>query len=242
MIQAINDLTTAIQQSNSSVDWPSAISAFCSAVSLIAIILLLVERFEKKRPYLQISFELVKSSLVCLVIRNVGTEPAKLHSIKFDKDFVKQLPPAGQIHTQDRENMNISIYPGQQWVLSLNAITSTVLEYENTKLVVEIEYFAKSQHFCSRLFRRAYKENETIEFTDYERFLVYISETDELKQEIRRLGVTLKGVENSLNKLTQKCSFNIDTETYESLGDKTASKIITGYGKPVTIEKKSDTN
>lgn len=68
METAIRELTEAINQMNSGIDWASAISAVCSVVSLIAIVVLLVERKEKQRPYLQISFELVKSSLVCLVI------------------------------------------------------------------------------------------------------------------------------------------------------------------------------
>lgn len=34
------------------------VSAVCSVISLVTIIILLIERAEKKRPYLQISFEL----------------------------------------------------------------------------------------------------------------------------------------------------------------------------------------
>ena len=129
METAIRELTEAIKQMNGGIDWASAISAVCSVVSLIAIVVLLVERKEKQRPYLQISFELVKSSLVCLVIRNVGTTPAKLHEISFNEDFVKQLPAKATEHSKDRKNMNISIYTQNQWVLFLDVITPTVLTY-----------------------------------------------------------------------------------------------------------------
>ena len=63
---------------NNFSDVMAFVSAVCSVISLITIIILLIERAEKKRPYLQISFELVKSSLVCLVIRYVGETPATL--------------------------------------------------------------------------------------------------------------------------------------------------------------------
>ncbi|NLZ70612.1 MAG: hypothetical protein GX907_04690 [Clostridiaceae bacterium] len=85
MENAIRELRDVIQQMNIGFDWTSAISAVCSVISLLAIFVLLKERGEKKRPYVQVSFELVKSSLVCLVIRNVGEVPAtlkKLHPMK----------------------------------------------------------------------------------------------------------------------------------------------------------------
>ena len=72
------------------------VSAACSVISLITIIILLIERAEKKRPYLQISFELVKSSLICLVIRNVGEVSATLKALKFNPDFVKQMSAKAQ--------------------------------------------------------------------------------------------------------------------------------------------------
>lgn len=92
MQEAIQELTQEIHQINTTFDWASAVSAVCSVISLIAIVILLKERKEKQWPYLQISFELVKSSLVCLVIRNVGSTPASLKEIIFNKDFVNQLP------------------------------------------------------------------------------------------------------------------------------------------------------
>ncbi len=224
MENAIRELTEAINQMNSGIDWASAISAVCSVVSLIAIVLLLVERKEKQRPYLQISFELVKSSLVCLVIRNVGTTPAKLHEISFNEDFVKQLPAKATKHSQDRKNMNISIYPQNQWVLCLDVITPTVLSYENTKLEITYVYSAKGK-------KKKYKEREIVEFKDYSGFLVYISEMDEMRGEIKKLGATLEKVNRNLSKMPYIFPDTVEHESYADLSDSVV--------KHVTVDKKT---
>ncbi|NCA93272.1 hypothetical protein EOM82_08575 [bacterium] len=79
----MQELIDVIKETNGGLDWASTISAICSVISLVAIIILLKERSEKKRPYLQASFELIRSSLTCIIIRNVGDVPAKLYGIVF---------------------------------------------------------------------------------------------------------------------------------------------------------------
>ena len=153
LIDSIYNLSDAIVQLVTT-DWAGSVSAICSVISLITIIILLVERSEKKRPYLQVSFELVRSSLVCLVIRNVGETPAQLKEIKFNSDFVKQLPPNAQKSATDRTDLNISIHPNQQWVLCLDVITPNVLQYQNTQLEVSFVYTAKGKR------RKKYKDVE----------------------------------------------------------------------------------
>lgn len=224
MENAIRELTEAINQMNGGIDWASAISAVCSVVSLIAIVVLLVERKEKQRPYLQISFELVKSSLVCLVIRNVGTTPAKLHEISFNEDFVKQLPAKAAEHSKDRKNMNISIYPQNQWVLCLDVITPTVLSYENTKLEITYVYSAKGK-------KKKYKEGEIVEFKDYSGFLVYISEMDEMRGEIKKLGTTLEKLNKNLSKMPYIFPDTVQHESYADLSDSVV--------KHVTVDEKT---
>lgn len=218
MENAIRELTDTINQMNGGIDWASAISAVCSVVSLIAIVLLLVERKEKQRPYLQISFELVKSSLVCLVIRNVGTTPAKLHEISFNEDFVKQLPDKAAEHSKDRKNMNISIYPQNRWVLCLDVITPTVLAYENTKLEITYVYSAKGK-------KKKYKECEIVEFKDYSGFLVYISEMDEMRGEIKKLGTTLEKVNRNLSKMPYIFPDTVQHESYTDLSDSVVRRV-----------------
>ena len=212
MQEAIQELTQEIHQINTTFDWASAVSAVCSVISLIAIVILLKERKEKHRPYLQISFELVKSSLVCLVIRNVGSTPASLKEIVFNKDFVNQLPQKAKEHSKDRKNLNISIYPNNQWVLCLDVITPTVLEYENTKLEVSYTYTAKNKN-------KRYKEQEIVEFKDYSGFLIYISEIDEMRNEIKKLGNTLEKVNKTLSKTLNSLPAQTNMESYAFLSD-----------------------
>lgn len=233
LINAINNFANAIIQLIGS-DWTGTVSAFCSVISLIAIIILLIERREKKRPYLQISFELVRSSLVCLVIRNVGDVPAMLNEIKFNPDFVKQMPENARNHAKDRTELNISIHPKQQWVLCLDQITPTVLQYQNTQLKVSFAYTAKGKK------RKKYKDTEIIDFNDYSGFLVYISEVDELRDEVKKLTQAMKTVAKPLNKLANRQPAQVKTETYHNIGDEYSKTIVTGFQENTILQKEAE--
>lgn len=185
MIDAINRVAEAIEKSNNSIDYAAIVSAVCSVISLIAILLLLIERHEKKRPYLLVSFELKRSNLACLVIRNVGEVSARLSKISFNDSFRKQLPQRGQENIADRSNLNISIHPQQQWVISLNVLVGEAIKYEENKLFVTIQYCASGK-------KKTYTETNEIDFQDYQSFLVYISEIDELKKEIHSLAQNIQ--------------------------------------------------
>ena len=233
LVNAINYFANAIIQLIGS-DWTGTVSAFCSVISLIAIIILLIERREKKRPYLQISFELVRSSLVCLVIRNVGDVPAMLNEIKFNPDFVKQMPENARNHAKDRTELNISIHPKQQWVLCLDQITPTVLQYQNTQLEVSFAYTAKGKK------RKKYKDTEIIDFNDYSGFLVYISEVDELRDEVKKLTQAMKTVAQHLNKLANRQPAPVKTETYRKIGDEYSKTIVTGFQENTILQKEAE--
>lgn len=73
----IQELIDAVNR-NAQVSGWEILTSICSVISLVAIVILLIERKEKKRPYLQITFELIRDNLVCLVLRNVGETPAIL--------------------------------------------------------------------------------------------------------------------------------------------------------------------
>lgn len=238
LIEAINNLAAAIVQLTTT-DWAGSVSAICSVISLITIIILLVERGEKKRPYLQVSFELVRSSLVCLVIRNVGETPAQLKELKFNSAFVKQLPPNAQKSATNRTDLNISIHPKQQWVLCLDVITPNVLQYENTQLEVSFTYAVKGKRM------RKYKDTEIINFNDYSGFLVYISEVDELRDEVKKLTQAMKAISKPLNKLADRQPSPVQTETYRNMNEICTRTIITGTQENVilrTLEKTAQTN
>lgn len=235
MEEALLQLAQAIQKNNNRFDWPSTISAVCAIISLLAIVILLVERFERKRPYLQASFELLKSSLVCIVIRNIGETPAILRQISIDENFVQQLPQLGQKNVKGRDDLNISIHPKQQWVLCLDVITPDVLKYQNTKLNIQLKYTSKGRS------RKQYIESETVDFDDYSGFLVYISEIDELRKEVRNLAGTLEHINRTLLKhLGSSETIKTETQTYAKISDSHISTIVTGKGAPTILEKKGE--
>lgn len=228
MEEAIRELFFAIV--NNISDLSAAISALCSVVSLMTIVILLIERSEKKRPYLQVSFELIRDKQVCLIIRNVGEVPAKLKGVIFNEDFIKQLPENGRRHARDRDKINISIYPKQHWVICLDTITSNVLSYKNKQLEVTLKYTSKEK-------KKEYKETEIINFEDYRGFLVYISEVDELKKSVEKVSASLDGVSRKLNRYSDDC--NAITEIYSRLEDACPNAIVTGYENEEQIKETS---
>ena len=101
----IQELIDAVNRNAQISGW-EILTSICSVISLVAIVILLIERKEKKRPYLQITFELIRDNLVCLVLRNVGETPAILRKISFSERFVKQLPSGGQTHLRNRDDLS----------------------------------------------------------------------------------------------------------------------------------------
>ena len=78
MEELLERLVIAVEQQNSAFPWDSVISVLALIASWVTIFFLLKERSEKNRPYMQISFELVRSTLACVVLRNVGTVPLEV--------------------------------------------------------------------------------------------------------------------------------------------------------------------
>lgn len=163
-------------------DWSTLIQLFSMLASWITIIFLLFERHSKQRPYLQISFELVRSSLACLIIRNVGECPLVVSSIKLSKDFVEQLNQETQNRITSLETSDIKIFPKNFYVFSLDVTTGTILNnFKVKKLTLEYKY-----NKLVNLYRK-YEEQPIIDFSQYASMLIYISEIDELKGSVDKL-------------------------------------------------------
>lgn len=157
-----------------------------------------------------------------------------LNEIKFNPDFVKQMPENARNHAKDRTELNISIHPKQQWVLCLDQITPTVLQYQNTQLEVSFAYTAKGKK------RKKYKDTEIIDFNDYSGFLVYISEVDELRDEVKKLTQAMKTVAKHLNKLANRQPAQVKTETYRNIGDEYSKTIVTGFQENTILQKDAE--
>lgn len=173
-IELLERIAIALEQQNGIPVWEILINIIPWVGVLITIAFLLIERIEKQRPYLEISFELVRSTLACLVIRNVGTVPAELKSMKFNSEFIEQLEHGKIQSLKKKQEMNVVIYPGKSWILSLDKNVFDVIGFSNTELKIEYEYSKLKK-------KKTYSETATIDFEEYASFLVYLSEIDELK-------------------------------------------------------------
>lgn len=175
-------IAEALERQMAFPQWDTIIQILSVVAAWITIIFLLVERKNKERPYLQISFELVRSSLACLVIRNVGECPLELSSIKLSEEFVKQLPQKTQDRVSSLEKSEIKIFPKRFHVFSLDVITGTILnDYNIKKVTLDYKYKKLGKY------RKKYKEQSTIDFSQYANMLIYISEIDELKGSVDNL-------------------------------------------------------
>ena len=173
--ELLQRLVEAVEKLNSAPSEDTIIAFFALVAAWITIAFLLVERHEKNRPYLQISFELVRSTLACIVLRNTGSCPLEIKSLEFSKNFTQQLSPEVQERLNKKSKTNIAVFPNRQWVISFE-----VKE-------VEINYcYSKTGKY-----KRKYKEKISIDFEEYRGILDYISELDEFKNSVDKLNKSM---------------------------------------------------
>lgn len=128
-------LIEAVEKQNS-FPWDTIISF---SALLITIFVLLKERHEKNRPYIQISFELIRSSLACIVLKNTGSTPLEVKSLKFNQNFIKQLPLKKQEQLLKKQETNVAIFPNRQLVISFDVNIFDIINKFQYKSV-EIQY------------------------------------------------------------------------------------------------------
>ncbi len=188
ILNLLERIVTALEQQNGVPIWEIVINIIPWLGVFVTIVFWLVERHEKRRPYLEISFELVRSTMACLVIRNVGETPAELKAMKFNSEFIEQLDN-GKIQTlMNKDKMRVTIFPKRYWVLSFDKNVFDIMKFPITELEIEYEYSKIGK-------KKRYKDVTTIDFKEYGSFLVYLSEVDELR------SVT----EKKLTEITKLC-------------------------------------
>ena len=176
-------LVNAVENLSFSPSWDTIIALLALIGSWIAIIFLFIERWEKNRPYLEISFELVRSTLACIVLRNTGACPLEIKSLTFNDDFVKQLSVKTQTRLKNKAKTNIAISPNHQWVISFDVnVFNIIREFKEKKVEISYIYSKRGKH------RKPYPENITIDFEEYAGMLDYISELDEFKNSVDKLN------------------------------------------------------
>ncbi len=200
-----------------------SLNDFINILALIGswatIFFLLKERHDKNRPYLQISFELIRSNLACIVIRNVGEVPLTITKINFSQAFICQLP------TQEKQNLgnnkitDLKIFPKRQWVVCLGVIIPDILEKFKVK-EVEIEYAYKKIGGI-----KTYNESTKIDFRQYSKLLVYVSELDELKNVNQKIVENTDKINENLHNIKQSIV------QYQNIDEKIIKSIVNGHKK-----------
>lgn len=216
MEQKIDELINSINNL-SSFSWSDLINLIALVGSWITILLLLKEKYDNNRPYLQISFELVRSNLTCVVLRNVGKVPLVLTSIHYDEDFINQLDERDRKYLNDNKINKLTIFPGKEWIVCLGVIVPDILN-NFSKKTLSVDYEYKKLNGIKK-----YKEKTEINFEQYSRFLVYISEIDELKQVNKKIETNTKNLEKRLK--------NIETSIvqYHNIQDTFIKTVVNGY-------------
>ena len=213
MESKIDELIKSIDRLNS-FSWGDIISLVAIIGSWITIFILLKDKHNENRPYLQVTFELVRFNLTCVVLRNVGKVPLVLTHIHYDEDFLSIFC---LFHLIDNTVNNLTIFPGKEWIVCLGVIVPDILnKFELKKLKVNYEY--KKLNGI-----KTFKENTEIDFEQYSRFLVYISEIDELKQVNEKIERTSKNIEKGLK--------NIETSIvqYHNIEDTFLKTVANGF-------------
>jgi hypothetical protein len=124
-----------------------------------------------------------------LAKNNVGECPLEVSSIKLSEEFVKQLPQKTQERVASLEKSEIKIFPKRFYVFSLDVITGTIIkDYNIKKLTIDYKYKKLGKY------RKKYKEQTTIDFSQYATMLIYISEIDELKGSVDNLLKEVKEI------------------------------------------------
>lgn len=207
LIESVNNLNE--------FSWSDFISLLSLVGAWITIFLLLKDKFDSKRPYLQITFELVRDNLACIVLRNVGSVPLEIKKLHFDDKFIEQLPERDRFGLNDDTLNKITIFPNRQWILSLGVIIPDILEnYELKSLSIDFSY----SKLCKN---KTYAEKVVIDFRQYSRFLVYISEVNELMNQNKKIEKELKTINNQMK--------NISTIVqYANIKDKNMNTLVSG--------------
>ena len=137
MENKIDELIKSIDRLNS-FSWGDIISLVALIGSWITIFILLKDKHNENRPYLQVTFELVKSNLTCVVLRNVGKVPLVLTHIHYNEDFINQLDERDRRYLNDNTVNNLTIFPGKEWIICLGVIVPDILnKFELKKLKVK---------------------------------------------------------------------------------------------------------
>lgn len=140
MICGYKEIVDAINKTNS-FSIGDLINSLLLMCSIITIVFLLIDKYSKGRPYLQVSIEMIRSSLACVVIKNVGEVSLSLKKITFDREFIEQLSEYAQKYFKDTKINNLLLHPGSKWVMCFGTSINDILKnYDKKAVLIKYEY------------------------------------------------------------------------------------------------------
>lgn len=130
-----------------------------------------------------------------MVIKNVGEVSLSLKKITFDKEFIEQLPEYAQKYFKDTKINNLLLHPGSKWVMCFGTSINDILKnYDKKAVLIKYEYTKLNR-------KKVYREEYLADFEQISHFLVYISEIDELSNEVKKVQMSYQ---KNLQKLRMK--------------------------------------
>lgn len=218
MEELMRELITVIKEANA-FSWKDAMNVMAVVAPWVTIVFLLKERAENNRPYLQITFELVRSNLTCIVLRNTGNVPVNLKELHLDEKFIEQLPERERNGLKNNKINNMTIFPGRQWVICLGVIVPEILgKYKKKVLDIDYTYTQLNR-------KKKYKEQIQIDFEQFSRCLIYISEIDELREVNKKIAKEVGEVKKDIRKIHGV------VVKYANLEDVFEKNLMAGYEK-----------
>ena len=125
---------------------------------------------------------------------------------------------------QDRNDLQISIYPKQQWVISLGILTNKIFDYKCHTLHATLKYTDIGKNTSKK---PKYIEKSHVCFDDYGRFLIYISEIDELGKVLKDLNRNIKMTGEKIAKAYSIAPDSVKTTSYSNVEDKYNTTLVT---------------
>lgn len=194
MICGYKEIVDAINKTNS-FSIGDLINSLLLMCSIITIVFLLIDKYSKGRPYLQVSIEMIRSSLACVVIKNVGEVSLSLKKITFDREFIEQLPEYARKYFKDTKINNLLLHPGSKWVMCFGTSINDILNnYDKKAVLIKYEYTKLNR-------KKVYREEYLADFEQISHFLVYISELMNCLMKLKKVQMSYQ---KNLQKLRMK--------------------------------------
>lgn len=136
----------------------------------------IIEQFKAtNRPIITIRFEIIRSGLLCFVIENEGTLPARDVEISFNKEFIENIDNSSDmIRLKELNEAKLFIASRQK----LTVLLGGQLEFERIASVpakIKIDY------------NGIYREYTEIDLNQYRFMIVYDSSMEDISQHLKKM-------------------------------------------------------